>query len=141
MSTARNNNLFDIINRMDRGELRFFTEKPMEYFEGVSPYFVLLWVRGATNNEDLHIMDTNLVANKYMFALANHPRLLFQLLCVANGGYGKGYYKFIKTPKGLADIDVVARYYDCGMREARLYAKSLTEEDITVMKDELGIEE
>lgn len=113
-------NIFNILDKITDGDFDYIdslTEQELKSFE---PYVTQLWLRGAVQNNAVHVYLTNQVVNKYTFFFSKHPKLLYKLMCAANGGFDHTKYRFIKRPKKKQSksIKLLCDYYNYSPRRA-----------------------
>jgi hypothetical protein len=123
----------------ERDKLSKYTD---EELKTVAPYVLLMWIMGADNNTDARVLLTDELVNGYVFALANHKRLLLDLLCLANG-YGvntKFYFSNPQKKQGSFLVSMLSRYYNISEQQAFEDLRVHTEDDIREIGQELGLE-
>lgn len=135
--------IFNVLERINSGDTQFIERFSGEDLKGFQPYVVMLWLRGAIDNNEYHVYLTNELCNEYVFSLGNHPKLLYKLFCAANG-FGDGTrYKFIKPKQRKSqskEIDLLCEYYNFSPKQAEDALPLLTEDDIIDIANELGYE-
>lgn len=120
---ARTNDIGTVLNRVNDGDLGYFTElqNNEERRKELSPFVLFYYVKGAQQNHAIHTTITNEMVNPYLFELGAHPLLLYKLIVAANSGIDKTRYQFQRPnqkPATKAEKAVV-RHFDCSLREAR----------------------
>lgn len=135
--------IFDVLKEINRGNTGYIDKLSSEELKSIKPYVLMLWIKGAQDNPDAHTILTNLMVNSYIFSLGNHPKLLFKLLCVANGGYDntKFYWKHKKKSSSNFRETVIEDYYDYNSKEAKDAVLCLSDETIQEIAQELGYDD
>lgn len=133
-------NLFDALKHMTTPNPAFFAGLTDDQVKSLSPFVLMLWARGAESSHDYHNLLTNEYVNPHAFSLSKHPRLLYKLLCIANGGYGQTRYSFGSKRKsgGSTAIKTIMAYYDYSPEKARQVLSLFSEDDVEQMSKELG---
>lgn len=134
---SKNGDLFNFFNAMNKGDFNFVNKMDDDEVKTLSPFVLLMWVNGATQNQPIHIIATEALCASTVFSLAAHPRLLLKLFIAANCDVGNTRYKFKKSvmKKQSKNIELVARHYECGYTEATQYLKLLSPDDIKELQE------
>lgn len=130
--------IFKFFGKMNRGEYSFVDTMSDDDIKSMAPYVVLCWCHGAQTNTAEHVILTDTYCNNAVFRLYKHPRLLLKLFVHANSGLGDNTrYKFVKsvTKEETNLLKLIARHYDCGLREAKDIKRLLSEKDVEIIKD------
>ena len=130
--------MFDVIKKLNSGDLNAYDAAPPELQKSLAPFTILRFMCGT--NDKTQIVQLEHVVNRYIFSA--NKELAFKLLAIG-ASRRVSFCKFLPLP-ALKDSDVVkivAMYYECSMREAQLMMKNITDVDIELMKEELGIQE
>ena len=133
-TTKKSEPLFDILNNISGKKMTAYDQT-----DAVLPvYLLLLWMRGASADNEAHYFLSNEYVNPYVFSLQKHDKLLYKLLCIANGGYGHPRFRFVKNNNEM-DKDLiakVARQYTCSINEAIDYIGLLSDEELERIKND-----
>lgn len=123
--------LFLFLRKANEGDFQYVDRMTDEEVKAIQPYVLLGWGMGAEENNEIHTIMTDLLMNDKVFGFYRHPRLLLKLFIAANCGIDHTRYSYEKssTSKDTKEIKEIAAYYDCGLREARDYAKILDADD------------
>jgi len=106
--------LFKALKAMNNQDFDFFLNLSEEEVKDLSPYVLMLWVKGAQENQEIHTILTNSFVNPFVFSLGTqHTTLIYLLLCVANGGYDQTKYQF-KKPNATQKSKYVQPLLDAG---------------------------
>ena len=133
--------IFDFIKQIINDNPKFWNELSDKERKEFNPYMIIRWFRGAQRNRNYHIVATNEVVNKFVFSLRDHPQLLFQLLCLANGTKEYTRLEFIKrTITNMPEsLRIVQEYYCYNEQQALDVMKILDINDILDIADALGV--
>ncbi len=125
-------NIQHVLSRVTAGDCDFFLNMTEEEVKELSPYVLTLWLRGANENRDAHVLLTDAVVNSKLFSLSRHPKLLYLLCCYANSGMGRTRYSFINDKKETTGNKhkVVMREFQCSEAVAKMYLNFLDGDDI-----------
>jgi len=131
--SSKDYDLFEFFNRMNAGDFDYVDEMSDDEVKKLSPYVLLMWVRGAKSaaTRHIHVILTTLYCADKVYALAKHPRLLLKLFIAANCGIDKTRYGFMKQNKvNDKTLDKIMQFYDVTLNEAEQYRRLLSEEDL-----------
>lgn len=129
--------LFGFLNKVNRGDFDAVDKLETDEVKKLSPLVMQMWMHGAETNTAEHVILTDTYCNPYIFKLHKHPRLLLKLIVHANSGMGNTRYKFVKSvtrEEGVLN-KMIARHYDCSVREAKEIKNMLSEDDIAIIKE------
>lgn len=123
--------LFKFFSAANKGDFAFVDNMTDEEIKKISPFVLLGWGAGAEQNTEIHAIMTNEFMNDKVFSLGRHPRLLLKLFVAANSDIDSTRYKYIKAQKSKStkEAEHIAAYYRCTLREAKDYARILTDDD------------
>jgi hypothetical protein len=132
--------IFVILNKISSGDTNYIDTLSEEELKSISPYVIQMWIKGADSNLDARMVLTNELVNKYVFSLADHKKLLYKLLCVANGYGDNPYYKFKKKKESSCNnlINLIAEYYKQPLQHAKDSLKLLSIDSIVEIAELLG---
>lgn len=135
--------LFRFFDKMNAGDFGYIDKMTDEEVKELSPYVLLMWMNGAQDNPEIHVMMTDMICNPYVFSLNNHPRLLLKLFVAANGEIDSSRYKFEKSEgmKASKQLKAIATYYQCTLKDAAGYVSLLGEEGIKEITDRIPTDE
>lgn len=128
--------LFAFFDSMNSGKFSYVDDMSDAEVKQLSPFVLLMWVAGATTNNDIHTIVTNSFVNPYVFSLSKHPRLLLKLFTSANSDIDNAKYKFIKSGASEKStvIKNVADYYGLTYQQAKDIIPLLSDEDLKEIK-------
>ena len=129
--------IFKALNKMNHQDYWWFLNLDEEEVKSLSPYVLMLWSKGAKENRPYHIIFTNQFVNPFVFHFNDHPKLLYCLLCVANGGIDQTKYEFKKPQKAEKQQYVNTLIQEgYGSHEARDLVELIPEDELNWMADE-----
>lgn len=128
--------IFPLLGRLNKNDLSAFDDLPPHDKQQASPFMAMKFMSGCSDKAQIVLL--NEMVNTYIFSSSN-KQLLFKLLaCSASGGVRNvrwpGQIRDVKNPL----IEVIARYFDCSNREAKLMVQNYSQSDIFQMAEELG---
>ena len=131
--------LFKFFEKANKGDFSYVDSLSDDEVKKLSPFTLTMWAHGAEKNKSNHILFTNVIYNPYVFSFYKHPRLLLKLWIAANEG-SNDRYKFVKsiTQEETKLLTCIAKYYQCGIREAKDIKKLLTDEDMKMIIEIYG---
>lgn len=124
--------LFQFLKSMNSGDFECVNRMTDDEVKAISPYVLLMWCNGATNNVVEHTILTDTYCADKVFSLSKHPRLLLKLFIAANCDMGQTKYLFKKSTSSeqTSGIKHIAEYFQCTYNDAKGYAKILSKEEI-----------
>lgn len=132
-------NLFDVLKNINNKNFDYIDNLPEKLQKQFSTYMTYQWLTCTDN--DTQVMLLAKYVNDAVLPLANHPRLLYKLFCVTSCGRNTRYnWKYTKKDTSLK-LEVVAKYYDCSKRIAKLHMEDTSDEDIKQMAYDLGYQD
>lgn len=131
-----NADIFTFFDKANKGEMKYVDQMTDKEVKEINPYVLLMWAQGASQNTAIHTIVTDMYMNDKVFTLKNHPRLLLKLFIAANGEIDDARYRFVKpkTKSTTMDVQSIAEYYQCSIREAEDYSRILSEDDMKEIK-------
>lgn len=123
--------LFTFFKKANAGDFGYVDSMTDDEVKAISPYVLLGWSMGASTNNAIHVIMTDSVMNDKVFGMSKHPRLMLKAFIAANCGIDNARYKYVKSggSKANKETQTIAKYYQCSLREARDYARILTDDD------------
>ena len=135
--------IFKLLGDMSKGKMSSIDSLSDEELKSVSPYVLQMWVRGASSNLEARIQLTNEFVNPYIFTLQDHPKLLFKLLCYANGLNEEVRFQFKKKSSKKSTefkVKTLMKYYNYNYSHASDILPLLNERDLLEIGEDLGYE-
>ncbi len=138
-SPSRTVNIFDVLKQISNHMDDYYERMPETDQKQLHPLVLTRWLSGVT--DPVAILLLNSTVNKYNFSLAKHKPLLMQMLLIASNGLDR---RFKWMPRGSSAnangkrVQVLREYYKCSTREAEMYMKHHTVEEMCEMADYLG---
>lgn len=112
-------NLFDVIKRVQKNDIAYIRNLNEEDIKSVPPVLLLKWL--GNSNISSQIKCLNFVANKVIFKLYKHPKLLYNIL-VSSVNKNSERIKWNKRPskKSCTNLEIlISEYYNCTISQAR----------------------
>jgi hypothetical protein len=141
MAKERALDMFSVLARIDEKDYSIWDSLSEEQIKEVSPYMLLRWMTGTTNEKQLIFL--NRIVNTLLFSVGNdHKELMLKLLTVSSQG-GQKRYKWInhKTNKKAGSklaLEVVKTYLRESERHAIDAMRLYSPEEIIEMAEDLG---
>jgi hypothetical protein len=104
----RSGRLFDALKALQQRDHE--AAKQIVAEDKLSPYLLMKWMATASDDQ---LQRVDLIANKFMFSLAEHPDMLIDILSCCSARK-TARYNWVKRPKAatVSDVeDVFIRYY------------------------------
>ena len=103
-------------------------------------------IKGSREKQELAVLKTNEYYNKHYMDISKHPKLQWQLICLA-GNTGKieyhpwqGFRKAV-TPKGQKYINVLSKIYPAWkLEDIERLSKMFNDKEIIQLAEDHGIE-
>jgi hypothetical protein len=136
----RDNTLFALFDAINKGDYAFVDGLTDDQLKSLSPFVLLMWMNGAVDNNEIHVLLTDAVVNEFVFSFSAHPRLLLKMLITANAGIDRTRYQFVKSVGKNEDsiIRKLAKHYECGYDQAKDILPMMSEDDIKELKELYG---
>ena len=132
--------IFKILAAIDDNDKDFINYLSEEELKIFSPYITAIWLYGASDYKDERIFFTNHFVNPYIHKLDKHPKLLFFLMCVANG-FGHTFHNYPKIKDKIShpiSLKILQEYYSCKIDVAKKYLTIHEPIDIIDLAEQLG---
>lgn len=133
--------IFAVLSELAKGNMDYYASLDDELKKSISPFVLMKWGRGATTDQDYHVILLNEYVNPYMFSLGKEPDLLWKLLCVALAEPGCRFKYIGKKKKASTkplSLNTVKEYYGYSDKHAISALKLLTLTDIIEYAREQG---
>lgn len=128
--------IFSILNKLQNKD-RAVIDQP----DQAAPFLLQRWLSGV--DDELQILLINDVANPHVFSLSEHPRLVQSLLLASTSGYNNRC-RWIKSKQSKDSnklvIQAISRFYNVTTKDAKLYAKWLTTDQIIEAASFVGMQ-
>lgn len=123
--------LFRFFKAATDGDMTYVDGMSDDEVKGISPYVLLGWGMGATNENEIRTITTNVYMNDKVFGLSKHPRLLLKLFVAAQSDIGYTKFKYVKSGgrSTSKEINAICKQYNCTVREAEDYSRILSDDD------------
>lgn len=128
--------IFPFIGSLNKGNISAFDNLSEEDKTQANAFMTMKFMSGCLDKAQIVMLNENV--NTYIFSLTD-KNLMFKLLAVSASGKVRsvkwpGQIRENKTP----NIEVVARFFDCSDREAKLMVQNYNQDDIVEMAEALG---
>ena len=131
--------LFEGLAHISKKNYDWYANLTPEGKKSASPFVIARWMTGTSDRAQLIRLNT--FVNPYLFPLGAEKDLLFKLLSASATGKNVRY-QWIKAPGAKTAIklkvEVVKQFYEVSTREATLYLKNISDDDIMEMAEDLG---
>ena len=133
-------NIFQVLGSINKKSKTVFTALTEEERKGVHPLVIMRWMSGIKS--PLQIMMLNEYTNKYVFALANHKKLLMDTLVACSPGHFTKY-NWTKKKGGVNSntpllLNLVKEVYNYSSMKAIDCIPLLDDETLLEMAMDLG---
>jgi N-formylglutamate amidohydrolase len=128
MKRKKNNILFDFLNSINFTKENIFDKDPITSKNEYSAFIINKFL-------SYHI-DCIIYVNE-MNMRSNLPSQMQYLYLLHSIRKNKRFSKFMKKDKEPDDINIIKEYYKCSTKIAIEYKKVLTDENISILKNEL----
>lgn len=132
--------IFKVINEINSRNIEFFDQLQDYEVRQIAPLILMKWMSGVRDGQQ--IVNINETANRYVFALYKHPKLIYKVLmaCATRKDKGVSWIKRPKAEKNPTTLAIVRQYYDCSTKHAKDYLTAISHEEILEMADLVGID-
>lgn len=137
--------IFEQIRAVQRHEFAWLDNQPENLKKTFYAFILNRWMSGSNN--PAAIMGAE-IANKYVWALYDHPDLLWRLLCATGTIPPRDKKTWIKatnknTVKSSILNEIIAEYYQISQKEASIQWNSgiITVDDVVSMAEDLGYQD
>ena len=132
---TRTVNIFDTLKKIDQRQEDYYDNMMETDQKQLHPLVMTRWMSGTSDPAVIQML--NLTNNRYNFHLANHKQLLMRMLLISASGQSRRYQWLSKAKEQsqTRSIKAIRAYYDCSQREAEMYIKMHTMEEIVEMAE------
>jgi hypothetical protein len=132
--------LFGFLGQLNSGNTNAYAELTDEAKKVAHPLVIMRWLAGTTDPQQ--ILRLNMFVNPYVFSLGDEKELLFQLSAAACTGYQRSTW--LKGPgqdkRSKLLLETVAQAYECTNRDAGHLLELMSEADVLLCAEQLGLE-
>lgn len=131
--------LFEFLGRINQADLPFYHALTDAQKKQFAPLVMMRWLTGTSDGEQIKRLNEH--TNELMFNLSKHPDLLFKLMMAA-GNKKATRFNFLRKGKPPSkhptSLDILMRFYQCNSREAQIYLRNISKDDLMKMAAALG---
>lgn len=129
--------IFEVLKSIDNFDIDYFSELTPEQEKTLHPLVVMRWLSGTRDIKQ--ITRINSVVNPFVFSLHKEKKLLTRLLlCCSTSKKTYSWVKRKKQERATSRSQLIQDYYDCTHKEALIYEKTISLEDLISMAEEVG---
>lgn len=140
MATKHKVDIFKVLGNINKKDREFYTSLSEEEQKGIHPLVLMRWMSGVKSPRQ--IMFLNEFPNQYVFSLANHKKLLMDLLLVCSPGSWQKYtWTKAKSKKESSTpllIELVKQSYNYSSSEAMDVLPILDDDTLLEMAMDFG---
>jgi hypothetical protein len=133
--------IFRVLKALDEKDVNFFNKLTETEKKAFQPFLVMRWMSGTFDARQVYFI--NELVNPFVFSLASHKELLWDLLVVCNSGKSRKY-TWNKLLAGASSkpvsTRVVAQHFKYSLKDAGEAVLVLTKNDILDLAADLGIQ-
>ena len=138
-----------ILGALDNKDMDFYDRITPAQQKQLSPFLLNRYmsiVKGSNDLASYYLLATNQNVNVMYFALAKHPKLIWQLLCTVSPGMGKHFHQWVGFKKKNANKNnntkLLAKLYPLRKKdEIECLASITTKQEIKKLLEEHGVTE
>jgi hypothetical protein len=131
--------IFEILKNIDNFDLEFFSNLTEEQRKSIQPLTIMRWLSGTKDTKQINRINS--ILNPFVFSLYKEKELLIRLLlCCSTSKKTYFWNKRIKQDRSSIRCNIIQDYYNCTYKEALLYEKNISHDDLMLMAEELGLD-
>ena len=133
-------NIFEVLGKINSQNHQYYPSLSEEEQKAIAPLVLMRWLTGTTDARQIYFL--NELVNPFVFSLAQHKQLLFDLMVVCSSGKSRRYVwkkaKGKNSSKHPNATKVIQDYFGYSSSKAQESLPLLSTETILNYAEELG---